>query len=89
MAKKSKVEFNVQVHGEQLHDFIKQASDHKAIAEGATDAIKEIRTRAREELGVEPKDFNDMFKLYHKDQREEFENKSEEIIEMYDAIFTK
>lgn len=86
---KNKVEFDVKIHGEQLHDFIKQSSDHKAIAESAVDAIKEIRKRAQEELGVKPKDFNDMFKLYHKDQREEFENKSEEIIELYDAIFTK
>jgi hypothetical protein len=30
-----------------------------------------------------------MLNMYHKDQREEFENASEEVLEDYDAVFTK
>lgn len=88
MAKKEKVIFNEAVHGERLEYCIKQCSDHKAIIEGANEAIKELKRVAKDELGVQPKDFSDLLKLYHKSNRDEFENKSEELLGIYDAIFT-
>lgn len=86
---KEKVEFNVAAHGEQLEHCIKQCSDHKAIIEGANDAMREIKKSAAENLGVDSKTFNKLLTIYHKDQREKFETESDEVIETYDAIFTK
>lgn len=86
---KEKVEFNAAIHGEQLAHCIKQCSDHRAIIEGANEAIRELRKAAHENLGVDGKTFGKMLNMYHKDQREKFENESEEVLEKYDAIFTK
>ncbi len=86
---KSNVEFNVQLHGDQLEHSVKECSDHLAIITGAQEAIREIRKAAHEELGVDGKEFNKILQIYHKDQREKFENESEEILEKYDAIFGK
>lgn len=86
---KTKVEFNAAVHGADLEKFIKEASNHKVIIEGANDAIREIRKRADDELGVSGKDFNQMLRIYHKDEREKTEEETSELLEMYDAIFAK
>lgn len=86
---KVKVEFNPSIHGDQLEHCIRQCSDHKAIIEGANEAIREIRKAAIEELGIEGKLFNQMLTIYHKDQREKFESDSDDVLETYDAIFTK
>lgn len=86
---KEKVIFNQALHGDRLNYCIKQCSDHKAIVEGANEAVKELKRVAKDELGVEPKQFSELLKMYHKSNRDDFENQSEEILEMYDAIFTK
>lgn len=86
---KEKVEFNPAVHGDQLEHCIKECSDHMAIIEGARTAINEIKKHAREELGVDGKDFNRMLSIFHKDQREKFENENSDLLVMYDAIFKK
>ena len=86
---KEKVEFNPSVHAEQLHHIIKQCSDHRAIIESANEAIRELRKAAQDELGYPGGKFNKMLNMFHKDQREEFENASEEVFEDYDAVFTK
>lgn len=85
---KQQVEFDAKIHGAQLNEFIKQCSDHKAIIEGANSAISEIRKRAVDELGLKGKEFNEMLRIYHKDQREEVETANEELLEKYDAVFT-
>lgn len=87
--KKQAVEFNASIHGEMLNHLIRQASDHKAIAESATEAIGELKRQAKDELGVDSKMFGNLFKMYHKDQREEFEDQNEEVIAVYDSVFTK
>ncbi|AFL47676.1 transcriptional regulator [Acinetobacter phage ZZ1] len=85
---KTKVEYNQAAHGDMIKSMIKECSNHKAIIEGANDAIKEIRKRAQDEFGFEPKQFNKLLSMYHKDSREAFENESEETLEAYDALFT-
>ncbi|ADG60139.1 transcriptional regulator [Acinetobacter phage Acj9] len=89
MAKHPKVEYNAAIHGKQLEHMIKQCSDHRAIIEGANEAIREIRKTAQDELGYPGAKFNKMLNLFHKDQREDFENASEELQEDYDAVFKK
>lgn len=86
---KEKVIFNEQLHGETLVNYIKQCSDHKVIVESASEAIAEIRKMAKDELGVDSKHFNKLLNMYHKDQRDAFEEESEEVIGIYDTIFAK
>lgn len=86
---KEKVEFNPQLHGDQLEHCIKTCSDHMAIIEGAREAINELKKHSRDELGVDGKDFNRMLTIYHKDQREKFENENSDLLGMYDAVFKK
>lgn len=88
MAKET-VEFDPTVHGDQLQKYIKQCSDHKLIIESANEAIREVRKMAQEELGVKGKEFNFLLRIYHNDQREKFEDENSELLEKYDAVFSK
>ena len=84
---KEKVEFDEAVHGEELATLIKEASDQKTIQEAYGDKIKEIKKRAKEELGVDGKMWGILFKLYHQQQREQFEEERDEAVELYDRVF--
>ena len=86
---KEKVEFNSQVHGDQLEHLVKQCSDHRAIIEAANDAIRDLRKTAEQDLGYPGKKFNKMLNMFHKDQRDSFEDESNEVVEDYDAVFSK
>jgi uncharacterized protein (UPF0335 family) len=85
--KKVKVEFNQDEHGSTLAQYIKNASDVKIKIEAYNDEIKDIKDRAKEELGVDGKMFNQVFSLYHKGTRERFEDEKTEVVELYDTIF--
>lgn len=90
MAKKSKkvkVEFCPDTHGEELAKLVKSASDAKLKAEGYMGEVAELRTKAKDELGVTTKNFNQLFALYHKGTRERFEDEKTEVVELYDAVF--
>lgn len=87
--KKVKVEFDEAIHGADLKKLIEEASDEKTMIEARQDQIKAIRTRAKDELGVDGKLFNKLFNIYHKGTRERFAADSEEVVEAYDAIFVK
>lgn len=89
MSKKEMVEFDEAIHGEDLAKFIKEASDHKLKISGYNELIKDIRIRAKDELGVDGKMFNRLLALYHKDNRDVFEAETEEVVELYDTVFSK
>ncbi|QQG32255.1 double-stranded DNA binding protein [Citrobacter phage CkP1] len=90
MAKeKVKVEFDEAVHGEELRKKIKEASDHKLKISGYQVLIADLRTAAKEDLGVESKTFNQLLALYHKDTRDQFEEEKDKVVELYDSVFTK
>lgn len=82
-----KVVFNESTHGNTLAQLIKEASDQKTIQEAYGDKIKEIKKRAKEELGVDGKMWGILFKLYHQQQREQFEEERDEAVELYDRVF--
>lgn len=84
---KEKVEFDESVHGEELAKLIKEASDQKTIQEAYGDKIKEIKQRAKEELGVDGKMWTLVFNMYHKQTRERFEAEKDEAVELYDRMF--
>lgn len=85
---KVKVEFNQEEHGNTLAQLIKSASDTKLKMEAYADEIKDIKDRAKVELGVDGKMFNQIFSLYHKGTRERFEDEKTEVVELYDTIFS-
>lgn len=82
-----KVVFDESTHGQTLAQLIKEASDQKTIQEAYGDKIKEIKKRAKEELGVDGKMWGILFKLYHQQQREQFEEERDEAVELYDRVF--
>lgn len=84
---KEKVEFDKNVHGNTLKTLIEEASDDLLTIEGYRDHIKELRDRAKEELGVEGKMFNNLLRIHHKRARESFESEKDEVVELYDACF--
>lgn len=87
MTKQAKVEFNESVHGEDLAKFIKEASDQKTMMESYAEKINEIKSEAKEKLGVDGKQWSQVFAMYHKKTRERFEAEKDEAVELYDSIF--
>lgn len=85
--KKEKVEFNPSVHGERLEQLITEASNLKTMQESYAEKIKEQRSIAITECGVEPKLFNQLLRIYHKQEREQFEDSADEVTSAYDQIF--
>lgn len=84
---KLKVEFDKHVHGGTLKNLVEEASDHLLTIEGFQDLIKDIKTRAKDEIGVDSKMFNKLLRIRHKEIRESFETENEEVIELYDTVF--
>ena len=87
MAKKEVVEFNPATMAAALKDCIREASNHKVHIESHNDAVKEIKDRAKTELGVDGKVFNKLLKIYHKNERDQFENENSEVVDLYDSTF--
>lgn len=85
--KKVKVEFNPSVHGERLQEIITEASNLKTMQESYAEKIKEQRNIAVTECGVDGKLFNQLFRIYHKQEREQFEDSADEVTSAYDQIF--
>lgn len=85
---KLKVEFDKHVHGATLKTLIEEASDHMLTIEGFQDLIKDIKSRAKDELGVDGKMFGKLLRIRHKEIRESFENENEEVIDLYDTVFS-
>lgn len=89
MAKKEKVEFDVTLHSEALEEMIKDASNQKTMMESYAEKIKEIKKRAKDECGVDTGMFNDLFRIYHKQERDRFEDSKDQVVSAYDQIFKK
>lgn len=85
--KKQKVEFNPSIHAERLQELIKEASNHKTLMESYAEKIAELKSLAKAECGVETKLFNQLFRLHHKQEREQFEDAADEVTSAYDQIF--
>lgn len=87
--KKEKKVFNADTDSAELAKFIKEASDIQTMVDAEKDKIKDIKDRAKSELGVESSLFNSLLKIYHKQERDQFESNSEEVVDTYDRIFKK
>lgn len=87
MAKKETVAFDASIHAEELNRLIKAASNEKTLIESHNEKIKELRTEAKESCGVDTKMFNDLLRIYHKQERERFEDDKDQVVDAYDIIF--
>ena len=87
--KKEKKVFNADTDSAELATMIKEASNVKTMMEAEADKLKDIKDRAKAELGVESSMFNALLKIYHKQERDQFETQSEEVVDTYDRIFKK
>lgn len=65
---------------------IKDASNIKTQIELQQGSLKDIKSRAKTDYGLDGKTFNKLFTLYHQQAREEFENQNNELVELYDTI---
>lgn len=86
---KDKIEFNASAHGKLVEEQVKRASDIKFQIESFNEQLKEIREYTKDQTGLKPADFNFLVRLYHTQTREKVEEQSEEILGVYDAIFTE
>ncbi|AAQ81535.1 dsbA [Aeromonas phage 31] len=85
--KKEKVEFNPSVHGDRLQQLIVEASNLKIQQEKYGEMVKEQKDIAKRECGVEGKLFNQLLRIYHRQEREQFEDAADEVTSAYDQIF--
>lgn len=86
---KDKIEFNASVHGKLVLEQVKRASDIKFQIESFNEQLKEIRDYTKQQTGMKPADFNFLVKVYHTQTRDKVEEQSEELLGVYDAIFTE
>ena len=87
MTAKAKPEFNVNANKATLKNLLSDASDVKTMIEGQNEALKSMRTKAKDELGLEPKIFNKLLAMHHKRNRAEVEAETDELVDIYDKTF--
>lgn len=67
-------------------DLIKETSNVTTMIEAKREDLKNIKTKAKTEYGIDGKTFNKLFKLYHNQARDQYEEEQNELLDMYDAI---
>lgn len=71
----------------KLKNLIIEASNCKVRIEAEKDAIKDIKERAKDELGVSTSDFNSLVDAYHKQNLIEKVEKARIVEDLYEAVF--
>ncbi|ADJ55351.1 transcriptional regulator [Escherichia phage RB16] len=69
-----------------IKDMIKEASNVKTQIEIHQGTLKDIKSKAKTDYGIDGKTFSKLFNLYHNQARTEFEEQNNELIELYDVI---
>ena len=70
----------------QVKELIKEASNVKTQVEIFNGTFKDIKSKAKNDFGIDGKTFGKLFKLYHEQARTAFEEENNELIELYDMI---
>lgn len=86
-SKKNKPVFDAENDALALAPFIEEAvivKEKIALYQGS---LNDIKTRAKDELGIKPAQFNKILGLHFKRNRDEIEEQNEEIIKIYDNAF--
>jgi hypothetical protein len=87
--KLKKPEFNPATDGADLQKFIDEGMIAKEQIELLNGSLADIRTAAKENLGIKPALFNKILNMHFKRNRDEVENDNEELLEIYDQTFAK
>lgn len=69
-----------------VKDLIKEASNVKTQVEIHQGTLKDIKSKAKTDYGIDGKTFNKLFTLYHNQARNEFEEQNNELVQLYDVI---
>lgn len=72
---------------EDLENAIKEAAGSLLRAESERDLRKEIAKRVKDDLEIKPALFNSLTKMYHKQNKEEIQNKTDVMVSMYETVF--
>lgn len=70
----------------EVKALIKEASNIKTQSEILAGSFKDVKSKAKTDYGIDGKTFGKLFKLYHEQARESFEEENNELLEMYDVI---
>lgn len=70
----------------KVMEIIKEASNITTEIELKQGSVKDIKARAKTEFGIDGKLFGKLFKLYHNQAREQFEEENTEVLEIYDML---
>lgn len=84
---KNKKEFDINTDAAALAPFIDEALIVKDKIELYKGSLKDIKERAKDELGIKPKLFNQILNMRFKRNRDLVEEENEELIELYDSIY--
>lgn len=68
---------------------IKESAGSLLRQEAERDLRKEIAKKAKENWQISPSDFNKLVKIYHKQNLDEIQEATEELIGLYEMVFSK
>lgn len=87
--KKPKLEFNPETDGEALESYMEEALISKEKITAEQEHLGDIKTAAKEALGIKPAVFNKLLTMRFKRNRDEVETENDELIDLYDKVFPK
>jgi len=68
---------------------IKEAAGSLLRAEAERDLRKQIAKKAKEDWQIRPADFNTLVRIYHKQNIDEIQEATDEIVGLYEMVFNK
>ena len=68
---------------------IKEAAGSLLRTEAERDLRKSIAKKAKDDWQISTSDFNKLVKIYHKQNLEEIQEETDEIISLYEMVFSK
>lgn len=79
--------FDMATDAKELVPYIEEAILVKEKMEILRSEMKDIKSAAKDALGIKPKQFNQVLNMRFNRNRSEVESQNEEILELYDAAF--
>lgn len=70
-----------------LEDAAKEAAGSLLRADSERDLRKEIAKKVKDDMDIKPAMFNKLVRMYHKQNKEEIQNKTEAIVSLYETVF--
>lgn len=70
----------------KVNELIKEASNVRTEIDIKQGSFKDIKTKAKTDYGIDGKTFGKLFKLYHEQARDQFEEENNDLVRLYDLI---